>query len=309
MWNGLLLVLAAGAGMGQTATFEVASVKPAGPLDGSKILSGQMHVGMKIDAARVDIGSLSLADMIRVAYRVKPYQISGPDWMASERFDVMAKLPEGASRDQVPEMLQALLAERFKLTVHRESKEQAVYALVVGKNGPKLKESAPDADAPPGGGAPTADGGADPQVRVSGRGENAQISVSGAQGGTARMTMGPGGTMHLEAGKMTLASLADMLSRFVDRPVVDLTDLKGSYQVALDLSMEELRNAARSAGVVAPGLEAGGGAARPPGDAASDPAGLSIFAAVQQLGLKLEARKTAIDLIVIDHLEKNPTEN
>ena len=58
MWNGFLLVLAAGAAMGQTATFEVASVKPAGPLERSKILSGQMHVGMKIDAARVDIGSL-----------------------------------------------------------------------------------------------------------------------------------------------------------------------------------------------------------------------------------------------------------
>ena len=108
---------------------------------------------------------------------------------------------------------------------------------------------------------------------------------------------------------MTLASLADMLSRFLDRPVVDLTDLKGSYQVALDLSMEDLRNAARAAGVVAPGLDAGGGAARPPGDVASDPAGLSIFAAVQQLGLKLEPRKAPLELIVIDHLEKTPTEN
>ena len=184
-----------------------------------------------------------------------------------------------------------------------------MYALVVGKNGAKLKESAPDADVPAGGGAPTAAGGADPQVRVSGRGENTQISVSGGQGGTARMSMGPGGVMHLEAGKMTLASLADMLSRFVDRPVVDLTDLKGTYQVALDLSTEDLRNAARVAGVVAPGLDAGGGAARPPGDAASDPGGLAIFGAAQQLGLKLEARKTAIDLVVIDHLEKTPTEN
>jgi len=87
------LVLAAGAAVGQTATFEVASVKPAAPLDRSQILSGQMHVGMKIDAARVDIGFMSLAELIRVAYRVKPYQISGPDWMASERFDVLAKLP------------------------------------------------------------------------------------------------------------------------------------------------------------------------------------------------------------------------
>jgi uncharacterized protein (TIGR03435 family) len=309
MWNSFLwkisagLVLAAGAAMGQTATFEVASVKPAAPLDRSQILSGQMHVGMKIDLARVDIGSMSLADLIRVAYRVKPYQISGPDWMASERFDVLAKLPEGASSGQVPEMLQALLAERFKLTVHRESKEHAVYALVVGKSGPKLKESAPDADAP----AETND--ANPQVRVSGRGENTQVSISGGQIGTAHMSMGPGGTMHLEAPKMNMAAFADTLSRFFDRPVVDLTELKGTYQVALDLSMEDLRNAARSFGVMAPGVGGGRGGARSPADAASDPAGLSIFAAVQQLGLKLDPRKTPLDLIVIDHLEKTPTEN
>jgi uncharacterized protein (TIGR03435 family) len=302
-------VLAAGAAVGQTATFEVASVKPAAPLDRSQILSGQMHVGMKIDAARVDIGFMSLAELIRVAYRVKPYQISGPDWMASERFDVLAKLPEGASREQVPEMLQALLAERFKLTMHRESKEHAVYALVVGKNGPKLKESPPDADAPAGGGAPAAADDANPQVRVSGRGENTQVSISGGQIGTAHMSMGPGGTMHLEAPKMNMAAFADTLSRFVDRPVVDLTELKGSYQVALDLSMEDLRNAARSAGLMGLGIGGGRDGARPPSDAASDPGGLSIFAAVQQLGLKLEPRKAPLDLIVIDHLEKTPTEN
>jgi uncharacterized protein (TIGR03435 family) len=307
MWKGFLLVLAAGAAMGQTAApgpaFEVASVKPAAPLDRGQILSGEAHVGMKIDAARVDIGSMSLADLIRVAYRVKPYQISGPDWMASERFDVLAKMPEGATSEQVPEMLQALLAERFKLTVHHESKEHAVYALVVGKNGPKLKESAPDADVP----ATTED--VNPQVRLSGRGENISVSISGGQIGTAHMSMGPNGTMRLEAPKINMAALADTLSRFFERPVVDLTELKGTYQVALDLSMEDLRNAARTMGMMGPGMGGGRDGARPPTDAASDPGGLSIFAAVQQLGLKLEPRKVPIDLIVIDHLEKMPTEN
>ena len=308
MWNGWLcgigagLVLA-GAALGQTPAFEVASVKPAAPLDRSQMLSGQMHVGMKVDAARVDIGSMSVAELIRIAYRVKAYQVSGPDWMASERFDVLAKLPEGASSAQVPEMLQALLAERFKLTVHRESKEHAVYALVVGKNGPKLKESAPDADAP----AATND--ANPQVRISGRGENTQVTISGGQIGTAHMSMGPNGTMHLEAPRIGMAAFADTLSRFFDRPVVDLTELKGTYQLALDLSMEDLRTAALTMGIMGPGMGAGRGAVRPPADAASDPGGLSIFAAVQQLGLKLEPRKVAIDFVVIDHLEKAPTEN
>jgi uncharacterized protein (TIGR03435 family) len=308
MWNGMrwrisAVLMLAGAALGQTPAFEVASVKPAAPLDRSQMLSGQMHVGMKVDAARVDIGSMSLAELIRVAYRVKAYQVSGPDWMASERFDVLAKLPEGASSAQVPEMLQALLAERFKLTMHRESKEHAVYALVVGKNGPKLKESAPDADAP----AATND--ANPQVRISGRGENTQVTISGGQIGTAHMSMGPNGTMHLEAPRIGMAAFADTLSRFFDRPVIDLTELKGTYQVALDLSMEDLRTAAMTMGIMGPGMGAGRGAARPPADAASDPGGLSIFAAVQQLGLKLEPRKVPIDFVVVDHLEKAPTEN
>jgi len=194
MWKGILLVLAAGAALGQTP-----GVRGGIPSNrrrrstGVRCFRARCHVGMKIDAARVDIGSMSLAELIRIAYRVKAYQVSGPDWMASERFDVLAKLPEGASSAQVPEMLQALLAERFKLTMHRESKEHAVYALVVGRNGPKLKESAPDADAP----AATND--ANPQVRISGRGENTQVTISGGQIGTAHMSMGPNGTMHLEA--------------------------------------------------------------------------------------------------------------
>ena len=317
MWYPFLVVLLAAVALGQTPppapAFEVASVKPAAPLGRGQLLSGQMHVGMTIDAARVDIGSMSLADLIRVAYRVKPYQISGPDWMASARFDVLAKLPEGASREQVPEMLQALLAERFKLKVHRERKEQAVYALVVGKNGPKLEESLPDADAPADAAAPSPADNANPQVRVTGRGENTSVSITGGGIGTAHMSMGSNGTMRLEAPRMTMTALADSLSRFFDRPVVDLTELKGSYQVALDLSMGDLLNAARSVGFVAPGMGGGMGGgrdgARPPADAASDPAGTSIFAGVQQLGLKLEPRKAPIDLVVVDHLEKTPTEN
>ena len=312
MWNGFLrrigaAVVLAGAAMAQTAApgpaFEVASIKPAAPLNRGQIFSGQAHAGMKVDAARVDIGSMSLADLIRVAYRVKPYQISGPDWMASERFDVLAKLPEGASSGQVPEMLQALLAERFKLAVHRESKEHAVYALVVGKNGPKLRESLPDAD------APVATDDANPQVRVSGRGENMSVSITGAEIGTAHMSMGPNGNMRLEAPKMSMPALADALSRFFDRPVVDLTELKGSYQITLDLSLEDLRNAARNAGLMGPGMGGGRDGARPQADAASDPGGLSVVAAVQQLGLKLEPRKTPVDFVVVDHLEKTPSEN
>jgi Protein of unknown function (DUF3738). len=246
---------------------------------------------------------MSLADLIRTAYKVKQYQVSGPDWMGLQRFDVLATLPEGASPEQVPEMLQALLAERFKLATHRESKEHAIYALVVGKNGPKLKESAPDPEAP-------APGGVNAQIRIAGNMDGKGVSVTGGPVGPVRMQMGSNGNMRMEASKMTMPALAEMLSRFVDRPVVDMTELKGAYVVAIELAMEDLRNIARTAGMMPPGAGpvAGVDAGRP-ADAASDPSGLSIFASVQQLGLKLDPRKAPLELIVIDHLEKAPSEN
>src|SRR6476620_8172887 len=110
-----------------TPTFEVASIKPAPPPGGNN-----MMVRMGGDPGRIDYANVSLKDVIRLAYRVKNYQIAGPDWLESARFNIVAKLPEGSSREQIPEMLQALLAERFKLALHRETKELPVYGLVVG---------------------------------------------------------------------------------------------------------------------------------------------------------------------------------
>ena len=115
----LALVLAvAGSALAADPVFEVASIKPSGPMNPQAMMQGKMRVGMKIDAARVDIGFLSLADLIRTAYEVKAHQVTGPDFLKSERFDISAKMPEGATKEQVPAMLRALLAERFGLTVH-----------------------------------------------------------------------------------------------------------------------------------------------------------------------------------------------
>ena len=93
-------------------------------------------------------GTCRCSDLILITYRIKPYQLSGPDWMNSQRFDILAKMPEGVSKDKIPEMLQALLAERFKLSIHRDRKEQSVFGLVVGKNGSKLQPSTQQADVP-----------------------------------------------------------------------------------------------------------------------------------------------------------------
>ena len=237
----------------------------------------------------------------------------------NERFDVLAKMPEGATKEQVPEMLQALLAERFKLAIHHDTKELSVYALVVGKGGPKLKESPPDPPAPapaeksdsapgdPTGASPSAD--ASPQFKIqrNSDGSSGTATVHGPDG-NAKMSFGPNG-MHMEFEKMTMAKLAETLTPFVDRPVVDMTELKGNYQLALDLAMEDLKNVARKFGAAVPGVApVSGDAGSLPSDAVSDPSG-SVFASVLRLGLKLEPRKAPLGLIVIEHIEKMPTEN
>jgi len=141
------LALASAVAPAQTKpTFEVASIKPAPPLDMAKlraeIQNGETpRLGARVDGARAEYIYLSIQDLIGLAYQVKSYQITGPDWMANQRFDIFAKLPDGSSKDDVPKMLQALLEDRFKLALHRESKEHPVLALVVGKGGPKMKES------------------------------------------------------------------------------------------------------------------------------------------------------------------------
>ena len=302
-WGFLFINVAA---VGQTPpAFEVASIRPAGPLE-AMAASGKMHIGMHIDGARVDIGSLSLSDLITIAYKVKRYQVTGPSWMGVQRFDIMAKMPEGATKEQVPEMLQALLAERFKLTIHRDNKEQSVYALVVGKNGAKLKESPPD-PAPAPGDDPTA-ANADTQPKIKMDAAKGGAVITGGATGTTKVAMGANGTLHFEMEKMPLSALAEFLSRFMEKPVIDMTELKGNYQVAMDLSMDDLRTIARSAGVMIPGGGPGGEPGKAP-DAAADPSGSSIFSTIQQFGLRLDSRKAPVEMIVIDHLEKAPTEN
>jgi uncharacterized protein (TIGR03435 family) len=268
-----------------------------------------MRIGLKVDQARVDIGSLALMDLIYLAFKVKPYQVSGgPSWLNSgmnaDRFNIQAKMPEGAKAEQVPEMLQALLAERFQLKFHRDSSDQSIFALIAGKGGPKLKESPKDDETPAP--APGTINQSNEGMRMSGSpGEKGGMTMKGPNG-NMHMTM-DNGVMHMVADKMTLEQFADTISRFMDRPVVDMTDIKGTYQIAIDLSMEDMMKAARAAGVAVPGPAGPGGAAAV--EAAADPGGSTIFQSVQQLGLKLEPRKSPVGKIIIDHIEKAPTEN
>ena len=264
--------------------FEVASVKPSVDADTPM---GNVNRGLHIDGAMVSFNGMPLKWYIHYAYTVKESQVSGPDWLGSSRFDVVAKLPDGAKREQIPDMLQALLADRFQLKLHRESKESSVYALVVGKNGLKMKESPLDAD-------PDGPGKA-----------NVDVNVTGGERG-ALVSLGKGASVSFEgqrlvAKKVTMTYLADSLARFVDRPVVDMTNLTGTYDCTLDCNLDDVRALILSS--------APPGTPLPPRQAEVGETTVSLMDSLQQAGLKLEPRKAPLDILVVDHMEKAATAN
>jgi uncharacterized protein (TIGR03435 family) len=231
-----LALLVSGAVYGQPAAsrFEVASIKPSA--DPSSASSG-----LKTAHGRLTATNVTLKRCIMGAYGLGPNQIAGgPDWLDFERFDIEAKSDRPEDGDsELMARLQTLLAERFKLAVHRETRTISAYVLELAKNGPKLEKAE------------------DEQARTnSGRG-------------------------LIEARTITMTRFAEVLSRQMDLPVVDSTGLKGAFNLRLQWTPEN---------------------AKP--DPAID-SGLSIFTAIQeQLGLRLQSRKTPVENLVIDRAEK-----
>jgi uncharacterized protein (TIGR03435 family) len=266
--------------------FEVASVKPA-----TSIAAGsQVNIGIKINGAQVHVSSLALRDYIRIAYRVKEFQVSGPEWLTAERYAIDAKLPAGATRDQMPDMLKSLLEDRFALKLHRGTKDIPVYALVVANGGLKMKELPPDPNAAEAAAAP---------VEVEASGGPQGVSMNFGRGSILNF-----GNNKFEAHKMTMLSLADSLTRYMDRPVVDMTGLNGMYDFTIDLTAEDYRTLLIRSAIAA-------GVSLPPEavrllDGASEE---SLHNALRALGLKLDSRKAPLEVLLIDHVNKTPTEN
>jgi uncharacterized protein (TIGR03435 family) len=239
--------------------FEVASVKP----------SSATNLAMHLDGARVDIRRWSLQQLILRAYSLWFYQLSGPDWMATERFDVLAKLPQGADPDQLPNMLQSLLAERFHLTAHEETRTLQVLALVVAKNGPRMQPALSDA------------AGHLPSVgRILDGLWSSETGPAAPFGPTASDFTN--GVLHVQFTRLPMIALAQIAGSYLREPVVDSTGLTGSYQVTLNLALS-------AEGADAPGS--------------------SVFSAIDRLGLRLERRRAPVPVLVVDHLERVPTEN
>lgn len=183
-------------------------------------------------------------------------------------------MPQAERETVVPSMLQSLLAERFKLTLHHETKEMPVYVLLVAKNGPKMHESDPAPSDGPAPGGPAPGPNRRGSIMMQGRG---QLTVNG----------------------QPLSRFVDILSRFLGRVVVDQTGLKADYDFKLQWTPGDEEVMFRGMG---PGPD---GRPAPPPDAS----GPTLFTALQeQLGLKLESQKAPVDTLVIDHVDK-PSEN
>ena len=224
--------------------FEVVSIKPNKTMSGSS--SSHTNQGT------LQGTNLSLKSLIVRAYGIRNYQLEGPDWLESERFDISAKFPADFPKDKekygpaFQSMMQKMLAERFKLAVHRDQKSMAVYGLVVGKNGIKFKE------VPPG-------------------------PASSHSNNT-----------HFEGTSLSMSSFAASLSQEMDLPVLDMTGLKGTYDLKLDWITERQAQAKDS----------------------EPQTGQPIQDAIQeQLGLKVEHRKAPIEIVVVDKVERIPTDN
>jgi uncharacterized protein (TIGR03435 family) len=228
-----------------------------------------------VDPGMITLNGDPLNLVLKEAFKVNIDQIVGPSWLDADCFQIVASLPGGASKDQIPGMLQTLLAERFKLAVHKENRTLPGYALVVDRNGSKLKESDPTSPS---------------NVAHAG-----QVTFGAARGA--------GGIK----GSMTMASLARFVSNRLNVPVQDLTGLKDKYDVDLwwvpDPDLEKIGPFAQSAAAAHPGAEeATTGLPNPPT--------VDLFTAIRNsLGLRLEQRKEQVEFVVIDHIERVPSEN
>ncbi|MFZ0819125.1 MAG: TIGR03435 family protein [Candidatus Acidiferrales bacterium] len=264
--------------------YEVASIKPSAPFGIGK--GSGFRFGVNYTPDGMIIANFPLRALIQMALGVQDYQISGgPDWVKSDRYDVDAKMDSSVAdvlQKLSPEdrnharqlMLQALLADRFKLTFHSDTKELPNFSLVIVKNGPKLQETKP----------------VDPSKPVA-KDANGKPLPPGA----VRMLSGNDGTRHITAPGATLAAFVSMLGNQLGRPVLDKTGLTAKYDISLQWTSDD------RPGQAVPGASPDGMSAPLP----ADPSGPSIFTAIQeQLGLKLESGKGPVEIIVIDHAEK-----
>lgn len=279
--------------------FEVASVRPSGPHVQGRIETVFLGGPGTPDPGRITASRITLLYVLQVAYGVEADRISGPGWLAEESYDIAATVPPGATKEQMNLMLQNLLADRFKLMLHREKKEFPAWDLVIAKDGPKLKETTyPDAkQLGPGEGVPA--------MMLPVDQDGFPKLPPGQRGGAGRNV---NGVTHATYQSFSISDLIVPLgyqlapagANFSPARIVDRTGLTGRYDFHLEFSGDgsgRPGSAAQLPPASTDDLTVGGG-------------GPTIFTALEkQLGLKLEKTRTLLDVLVIDHAEKVPAEN
>jgi uncharacterized protein (TIGR03435 family) len=227
-------------------------------------LTGKSGGDLAASPGTLTIRNLTLRTIIAAAWNVAEYRISGPQWLEQERFDIVARTDAPVTgEDEMLPLLQPLLAERFHLSMHRGTRQLNAYVLTVGTNGPKLE--AADAD-----------------------GTGLPFKKANKSGGA-----------RIHSGHMTMPQFAEILSRRLGYPVLDMTGLAGAYRVTLEWAAEN--NVTAGNKVTKPGKTS---EPKPDTDRAS------IFTALHdQMGLRLQARKAPVEIFVIDHIDKTPTAN
>jgi len=259
-------------------SFEVAAVKTAVMPDFARgFWVGRISGGPgTADPGRYSCEKCDLYNLVLMAYDLKGYQLTAPEWMRSAGFDITAKVPPVATRDQFRLMLQGLLAERFKLAVHHEQKEMPASELTLTKGGPRLKASteSPAAESPSAAVAP----------QLTFDKEGFPILPPGQH---FAMIM-ENGRARVRVAGMSMKDFAIQLAGQTSRPVIDATGLTGTWDFTLSWMAQTLRANAVDLETSGPTLEA---------------------ALQQQLGLRLESKKGSVDIVVIDHCERAPTEN
>jgi uncharacterized protein (TIGR03435 family) len=294
--------------------FDVASVRPSPPPDMRKMMmdlqAGKKPESVRIEGSRATFVYMSVKQLIAYAYKMRAYEVTGPDWMLTDRFDIVARMPDGATKDDAPAMLETLLKERFGLVAHRQAVDQPVLGLVAGKNGVKLLPATANAEvldetAPLKAGESFLD---TPDGRVLlRRNKDGSTTYVGPWGNFSLKFDGQSLSMHMQSDSIDMRGFAMMMTTLgggEGRQVVDMTGLKGKYQAAADFSLMDLTSSLHDQGIDLPG---GGGPQG--GNGASDPGGPTVSAALEKLGLKLEKSRANLDRLVVDHVEKSPTEN
>lgn len=266
-------------------SFEVVSVKPSPTADGRPRFAGRRGGPGTSDPGRWVAENMTLASLVAAAYHLRRYEYSGPAWTEEARFDITAKVPQGATREQIPLMLASLLAQRFHLRFHFDDRTVEGYALVVGKNGPKLDPSVEE-----------------PQVEVPKMSGPPVVGKDGypelPPGRFSTSAMLPNGRMRARQHNYTMSQFATFLTNETGRPVTDATGLEGKYDITLKWTIAALRPQSQES---------------PSSALPADPevdSGPTVFEAVQQqLGLKLDAKRIAIRVLVIDSVDRTPSEN